>query len=159
MNWLNHFLFSISLLFIFLGKIASINEIIIFTIIFAIFIDLDILFKRYLLKEKSKDNRSWIQEPFGLIFIGIPIGLILSFLIKPISFFLVIIPYASHIFLDYISIHNVFPLSPFSRLKVRVGFIKPLHIYKMFDIRGKFNENHFLILNIILFVWSLLNFY
>ena len=150
MNWLNHFLFSYTLLLLFMKDLISNTEIIIFTIIFALFLDLDFLPRKYILKDK-KATRTFIQEPFGLIIIGLTLGLIFSYFggIKYLG--LVLIPYASHIFLDYITIHKVYALAPFSKKEYQTGFIEPVKPNYQTK-KGKFNENHFFILNLIFFL-------
>lgn len=147
MNLINHFLASIILLFIFLNGIVSIQEMILFTVIFALLTDIDVFIK-YLLKVKQNERRTFIQEPFGLLIIGLPIAILLSYLFKPYYFFLVLIPYSSHIILDYISEHTVSPWAPFSKKKVKTGFI----CHSLDAFKSKFNEAHFFIISLIVFI-------
>lgn len=150
MQWVNHFLFSLTLLIIFLWGIAPLKEMIFFTVIFALFVDFDILLK-LLLKDHSKERRTWVQEPLGFIFLAVPLGLILSYIYASHYFFLVTIPYASHILLDYSTTHHVFPFAPFSKKKIKTGFIKPM--LNLILLKGGFNENHFFLVNLIFFVF------
>lgn len=118
MNPLNHFLFALNMVLIFLDSSVSLFFIVLFCLLFGNLVDLD-----HLLNKKAPwyHKRTWIQEPFGFLVIGFPIAIALSFLNK--SFFLlVLIPYASHLILDYFCIHEAYPLAPFSKLKKREGF-------------------------------------
>jgi membrane-bound metal-dependent hydrolase YbcI (DUF457 family) len=158
MNWITHFLFSMNLLLIFLGSQATIKEMIIFTIIFALFVDLDFIFTTYVLKKEGLNHRTLLQEPFGLLFIGVPIGLLFGYFFQAYYFFLVIIPFFSHIFLDYVTIHNVHPYLPFSKKEIKVGFIRQIiesprrpFINNKPTLKG-FNELHLILLNVILFL-------
>jgi len=97
-----------------------------------------------------KHTRTWIEEPFGLIFIGIPIGLILS-IIKKDYFFMVIVPYGIHIIQDYLTIHEVSPFAPFFKKNIKLGFFKSVPSALWYTGMEKgISENYFLILNIII---------
>jgi len=135
MNQLNHFLFAFILLILFFHNTASLTEILIFSIVFAAMLDLDHLISLTLLKKPFWHHRTWIQEPFGFLFIAIPIATILALLFKSYYFFLVIIPYASHIFLDYLTIHEVSPLAPFSKKEIMEGFVRPYPEPKWFKLK------------------------
>ncbi|MBU1849957.1 MAG: hypothetical protein KKH40_04490, partial [Nanoarchaeota archaeon] len=112
-------------------------------------LDLNQVIGRYLKKSKNH-TRTWIEEPFGLIIIGIPLGLIFS-IIKTEYFFLVIIPFAIHIILDYLVIHEVSPFVPFSNKNIELGFFKsaPPPLWYTGEEKG-ISENYFLILNMII---------
>ena len=103
------------------------------------------------MKKPKKYHRTWIEEPFSLIIIGIPLGLILS-TIKPEYFFLVIIPYTLHIIQDYLTIHEVSPLAPFSKKNVNIGFFKPFPKPSWYKKEKGISENYFLILNIVILI-------
>jgi len=130
---------------------------ILFTIIFALLIDLDFIIRIFVLKQK-KGDRTIVQEPFGLLFIGLPLAILLTYTLKQYYFFLVLIPYASHIFLDYITLHKVFALTPFSKKKFKVGFITPMiadarkvNLKTIFKLKG-FHEHYILLINILIFI-------
>lgn len=147
MNWFNHFLLSFNLLFFILNKKASLKEMVIFTIIFGLLIDLDHAVKWLYGKDKTY-LRSWVQEPFGFLIIGLPIAIILGIFYEPYYFWLVTIPFASHILLDYMTTNEVAPFDPFSKKRFRLGFIRQ---YPAFDVRKKgVSENYMLSLNIIM---------
>jgi membrane-bound metal-dependent hydrolase YbcI (DUF457 family) len=151
MNIINHFLTSFIFLYVFFIEKVIIIEIIIFSLIFGVLIDLNQLIGRKMGKP-SKHTRTWIEEPFGLIFIGIPIGIILS-LIKKEYFFLTIIPFGLHILLDYVTIHEVSPLAPFSKKNINMGFFKSNPPPSWYSGKEKgIPENYFLILNIIIVI-------
>ncbi|MFH1770139.1 MAG: metal-dependent hydrolase [archaeon] len=157
MNWFNHFFFSLNLLLVFFKGEVSLSTMILFTVIFALLVDVDILIKLFIFKSKEKDLKTWTQEPFGVILIGLPAGLILQYLYGPPYLALVLIPYISHIFLDYITVHNVFPLAPFSKKMVKTGFIKPkLWLKDLIDF-SSLNENYVLVLNLIVFVFLMIS--
>ena len=156
MNWLNHFLLSFNLLFLILGKTASLNEIIASSVIFGIMLDLDHAAKWLFTKEK-RYLRTWIQEPFGFAVIGIPIAIILSVLLQPYYFALVLVPYLSHIALDYLTVNEVSPVAPFSKKRFRLGFIRqfPESVYSSAYKKG-ISENYVLAANMLAFafVWQ-----
>lgn len=147
MNKYNHFLTSFNLLFLLFIDSSSIIEIIIFSFIFGVLIDQSQRIGKYL-KKPLHHRRTWIEEPFGFILIGIPIGLSLS-LINKVYFFLVIIPYGMHVLLDYLTIHEVSPLAPFSRKNIKIGFFKSEPPEKWYTGKEKgISESYFLIFNI-----------
>lgn len=140
MNSYNHFIFSIFLCLLFLEFTrTNFFYAVIFSLVFAVLIDLDhiayfkakLKFKTKIIKlKKHKEEEleflrrsshlgpypelhTWLQEPFGLILIGVPIAIALSLINK--NFFpLVIVAMGSHIFLDYLCIFPARPLEPFS---------------------------------------------
>ena len=142
------------LLLLFQHKIRNeigLLELVLFTLIFGVLIDAEMIIG-IIQKKPRKHLRSWIQEPFGLLFIGVPIGLLLS-LIKSEYFLLTIIPFAVHIVLDYFTIHEVSPLAPFSSRKINVGIFKSFPKEKWYTGKEKgISENWFTLLNILLFV-------
>ena len=121
MNPLNHLLVPFVILnYLFPGHYT---EALLFAFFFGPCIDADLAFSLW--RGKPLNHlRTWFQEPFGVLFVGVPAGLLLS-MIKPEYFLFTIIPYASHIMMDYITHHTVSPLAPFSKKKYKVGFIKP----------------------------------
>lgn len=157
MNWINHFLVSFNLIYFLFYEKVSIFMLIAFCIAFGLFLDFDFLTRRYLFKTKGKDLRTFIQEPFGFIFIAIPLGIILSYF-NSIYFWLTTLPFAAHIVLDYVTIHKVFPFSPFSNKKVKTGFIYPV---KTLDVKKMpsfklFNENYITLINLIILILILI---
>ena len=156
MNWLNHFLLSFNLLFWILGETASLKEIAVSSVIFGVLLDLDHAAKKLFTKEKMY-LRTWIQEPFGFAVIGISIAVILSVLVKPYYFALVLVPYLSHIVLDYLTVNEVSPFAPFSKKRFRLGFIRqfPESVYSSSYKKG-ISENYVLAVNILAFalIWQ-----
>lgn len=150
MNPLNHWLFALSLLILLFSEIANLKELMLFALLFGALIDVDMIFGK-LLHKPDRHLRTWFQEPFGFLVVGLPLGLILA-TIKPYYFFLVTIPYFSHIFLDYLTIHEAEPLTPFSKRKVRLGWIKPFPAPQWFKnerIKTGISENYVLLMNVI----------
>ena len=129
MNSISHFFggFIVGMLLLFTRVITLIDIIIILT--FSTLIDLDHVVN-YLRKENRYHLRSFVQEPLAIPMIGIPVGLILSFVFNSfIYFWLVIGVYSSHIILDYICTFEALPLDPFSKKYKKPetkGFIFPL---------------------------------
>ena len=118
MNKMNHFIFALTLCLIFLPpSLLNLSLAIVFSFLFGVAIDYDHDFD---LKDPWYRKRTWVQEPFGLIFIGLPLALVLSRL-DDIFFPLILVPYVSHILLDYLCIFETFPLAPFSSFKKREG--------------------------------------
>ena len=149
MNSLNHFLISVGLLLLLYNQQATINEILIFALIFGVLVDLDVFIK-IVLNKKAEHHRTWLQEPLGIVLIGIPLGLLLS-AVKPYYFFLAVVPYLAHVVLDYLTLHKVRPLAPFSKKQVEVGFFRPYPNAKWLQNNQKgFSENYFLLLNVIM---------
>jgi len=149
MNSVNHFLASVSLLLIFFGDKVNLGEIILFSIVFGVLVDLDLI-TGILLQKPPKHHRTWLHEPFGVLIMGIPAGLLLS-KFNPYYLPLTVIPYASHIILDYLTIHEVSPLAPFLKTPVRLGFIKPFPHPKWLDTDKGISENYFMIPNAAMF--------
>ena len=160
MNFINHFLTAFNLLLLLfqhkIGNGIGLLELFLFALIFGVLIDAEMLIGIFQ-KKPRKHLRSWIQEPFGLLFIGVPIGLLFS-LIKREYFLLTVIPFAVHIVLDYITIHEVSPLAPFSQKNINLGIFKSFPKEKWYTGKwytGKekgISENWFTLLNIVLFV-------
>ncbi len=146
MNSLNHFIFSLAFCLIFL-ELTPLNLffIILFSFVFSVLIDLDHLFSK---NKPWFRRRSWIQEPFGFLFLGLPIAIILSLFNKKF-FLLVCIPYLTHILLDYFCVFETFPLAPFSRIKKREGMGLFIPSSKRWERRIKkgISEKYFLIFN------------
>lgn len=161
MNGINHFIFAINLCLIFLG-ISSSNLvfIILFSLMFGVLLDIDHLFNR---SSQWYHKRTWVQEPVGFVLIGIPLAFAISMLDR-IFLSLVLIPYASHIVLDYLCIFETYPFAPFSKVKKRegLGIFIPDDLFirsknsKMWSKRVKIkniegiSENYFTIFNLIL---------
>lgn len=165
MNKINHYLFSISLCLFFV-KLTIFNFVLVIVFTFLINLLLSI-FHEYYKKEKRPwyHRRTWIEEPFGFIIIGLPIAFILS-MINKMFLVLVLVPYFSHIFLDYLCIFETCPLAPFSTIKKKegLGIFIPDDLFtksenskrwakrvKIKKISG-LSENYFTIFNLILLV-------
>lgn len=151
MNKKNHFLTPFNLLLFLFMKSVSIFEIIIFSFVFGVLLDEEQRIGKYL-KKPIWHTRTWIEEPFGLFLIGFPLGGLLS-LIKKEYFFLTIIPYGIHIILDYLTIHEVSPFSPFYGKNVKLGFFKADPSDPWYTGKEKgISERYFLIFNIIIVI-------
>lgn len=143
MNKYNHFLASFVLLFSLFNKNNSIKEIVFFSLMFGVALDLNQLIGRHLRKPLNH-LRTWIEEPAGLLLIGIPMGLALS-TIKRDYFFMTVIPYATHIIQDYLTIHDVSPLAPFSNRTIKTGIFRPTSTNAWYDAkRGLLSEKYFI---------------
>jgi len=167
MNNLNHFIFSLSLCLLFL-ELSPINlvYIFIFSLLFSNFLDLD-----HKLNKKAPwyKRRTWVQEPFGVILIGLPLAFLLSSINR--NFFaLVLIPYSSHVFLDYLCIFETSPLAPFWRVRKKegLGIFVPDNLFvksenslkwakrvKIKKLKG-ISENYFTLINLLFFTFVLL---
>jgi len=163
MNSLNHFVFAIGACLLFI-PFSLINVLLaaLFSLIFGVLIDCD-----HTLNKKSPwyHKRTWIQEPFGLVTIGLPLSFILG-VIDKIFFILVLVPYATHVLLDYLCVFETFPLAPFSKIKKREGlgifipdglFIKSENSKRWArrieekNIRG-ISENYFTVFNLVFLI-------
>jgi hypothetical protein len=95
----------------------------------SIFMDLDHVVN-LLLKRSKMHLRSFIQEPFAIGMIGIPLGIGLSWIFNDfIYFWLTILLYSLHVVLDYSCIFEAYPLDPFSKRIIKpegYGFIFPI---------------------------------
>ena len=163
MNWLNHFIFAISLSLIFVElNFINLIFVIVFSLLFGVLIDLDHKFNR---RAPWYHKRTWIQEPLGFVLVGLPLALVLS-LINKNFFILVLVPYFSQTLLDYLCVYEAYPLAPFSKIKKKEGwglFIpdnllvksensrKWAERIKVKKIKG-ISENYFTIFNLILFI-------
>jgi len=121
MHSVTHFLVGSSLLLL-IG--SSLPVAITFAFLFAVLIDLDILVGWSLGKPRHH-GRTWVQEPFGLLLVGAPLGIVMERFLTQ-GFLLVTIPYASHIAIDYLSKHEVTPLAPFGRENCNTGVFRRL---------------------------------
>ena len=146
MNWINHFIFSIICLKSIVEQ-ASFSEIIIFSLLFSVLVDLDLAYS-IINRNPRHHLRTWVQEPLAILIIGLPIAVILS-LVKPYYLLMVLIPYASHVLLDYITIHEVEPFAPFSKKKINVGIVRAFPAKPAIKA---VSEHYMLMLNIILLV-------
>ncbi|KAG9396718.1 hypothetical protein J8273_1736 [Carpediemonas membranifera] len=108
------------LLFLFNANITC-TEIVLFCIVFGSCIDLNQKLGK-LLGHPSHHLRTFIEEPFGPLLVGVPVAFALSRL-NPLYAPCVLIPYICHICCDYITIHSVCPLAPFSGRIRRVGWL------------------------------------
>ncbi|MDY6778874.1 MAG: hypothetical protein SVU32_09485 [Candidatus Nanohaloarchaea archaeon] len=121
MNPVTHLLFSITVMLLGFYPEVSMLEIVIFSLVFSVFLDMDMLIAKVIYRPYDR-LRTWIQEPAGFFIIGVPVGLVLSTL-QQYYLYLTLVPYALHIVLDYMSTYTVSPLAPFDPYKVdRRGF-------------------------------------
>lgn len=148
MQFYDHLMASFTVLFLLFHNSVSLPEIIVFAVVWGVLIDTDQLIGRYI-KKPVGHRRTWIEEPFGLLFFGVPAGLILS-AFKPEYFLMTIIPYGLHIVMDYISIHKVSPLAPFSDREYLVGFIRAFPRYNWCTEEHKgIPEYYFTVINVL----------
>lgn len=76
-------------------------------------LDLDHLYK---FNSRPKNHlRTFIQEPFGFLILGIPSAIILAYFLGYIYFWVVFCLYGIHIIADYCCIFETYPLDPFNR--------------------------------------------
>lgn len=135
MNSLNHALTALTLtLLVVRVDAAGVLEALTATLVFAVLIDLDHRLSRgapwYL-------RRTWVQEPLGLLVIGFPTALALSLATgNPELAALVLVPYTSHVALDYLCIFEARPLAP---LTAKVVKREGLGIFYPDDLVGSEN--------------------
>ncbi len=78
------------------------------------FMDLDHIVT-HLLKKSKYHLRSFVQEPFGILFLGVPVGLLLFWLFGDfIYFWLCFLLFNVHVALDYVCVFETYPLDPFT---------------------------------------------
>jgi len=141
MNLINHFFIAFNILFILFNKSASVSEIVFFSLMFSVLIDFDQIIGKYLGKPEYH-RRTWLEEPLGLVFFGIPISLVLG-TIKTVYLPMTVISYATHIILDYLFIHEVSPFAPFYNKCVKVGFFKSMFLFPPFkEFLNKYYYGH-----------------
>ncbi len=159
MNKYNHFLTGFNVLFLIFMRSVSVIEIILFSYVFGVLIDKTQKLGPNFEKKPTYHKRMWIEEPFGLILVCVPLGAILS-LIKPQYFLMAVIPYAIHILLDYMVVHEVCPLAPFSNKNVWLKGIFKAEPSKKWHkwTKGKPSENYLIVANVI-FLTLLMGFY
>jgi membrane-bound metal-dependent hydrolase YbcI (DUF457 family) len=150
-NGINHFLFSFSLNILLFQEYLSLRMIILMTIIFSVFIDVDQIITYMKNGQDNGHLRTWLQEPLGFFLIFVPLAWILSF-VNPYFFPLVLLTVSSHILLDYITIHKVKPLSPVRRRERMIGFVKPYPEKKWMNKQRGISEMYFLAANTLFFV-------
>ncbi len=133
----------------------DLSAILVMCMIFSVFIDYDHIYTKYI-KKKKRHFRTWMQEPFAIILIGLPIGLILGNLIDMSLLYLVLIVYTSHILLDYLCVFEASPLAPFDNKpykKTGTGIFK---MTRKGRFKNKIYQKYFEIFNNVLFVILLL---
>ena len=151
MNFWNHFLTSFSVLYLIFQNRTGVIEIFVFAVVFGVLIDADQLIG-YLLGKPEEQKSLWIHEPFGFLFFGVPIASILLFF-NTNYFLMSLIPYALHIIQDYLTIHVVRPLAPFSNKIRLVGWIRAWPAYSWYTSKHKgISENYYLLANLCFFV-------
>lgn len=164
MNSYNHFLFSLSLCLLLLPPTPA-NAVlaVLFSLVFGVLIDLDHVVNK---RAPWYHKRTWLQEPLGLIIVGLPLALVLSLVIEERLALLILVPYSSHILLDYLCVFEARPLAPFLSLKKKEGwglfipddpFVKTENSKRWArrvrekGIRG-ISENYFTVFNLLLLV-------
>ena len=160
MHPINHFLIAFTLIFSLFHKLVSIEEIFVFSFVFGVLVDLDLIVG-WLSGLNGTRVRSWFQEPLGLVLLGLPLGLLLSvWYVNSVYVLLVIIPWGSHIVADYLAFHVVRPLAPFSNKTMFVGWFRPLmHSEMKGDGRKSLSEGWVtLVVSLILVVMLLIIF-
>ncbi|MBN1793255.1 hypothetical protein JW826_06240 [Candidatus Woesearchaeota archaeon] len=151
MNSYNHFITSFIILVVLFFNKVSIVEIVLFALVFGVLIDGNQTIGKRMRKPEAH-KRTWIEEPFGVLFLGVPLGLLLSS-IKKEYYLLTVIPYAVHVAQDYLTIHEVSPLAPFSRKNMKTGFFKSSPAASWYTGNEKgVSEKYFLALNILALV-------
>ena len=128
MNTLTHIIAGCIFGFIlFFNREIYLYDIILF-IFLSIYMDLDHIYS-WLKKKPKKHLRTFIQEPFGILIIGLPTGIILFYMFNEIIYFwLSLILYIVHISLDYMCIFEAYPLDPFNKKIIKkegYGFVLP----------------------------------
>ena len=115
MHGLAHLLFAVNIcLLISLFYPLQLHNILLASVIFSLCIDMDHWFSEK--RQRSNDHlKTWIQEPFGLVFVALPIALILWYFLSVEWFILTLVTYGSHILLDYLSKNESSPLAPFNK--------------------------------------------
>src|SRR3989338_3625541 len=112
MNPINHVLTSYILLYLIFSESATAAELFVFAVVFGALIDINKLLGRWM-RKPLHHQRTWIEEPFGVLLVGVPAGLALS-LIKSEYFWMTLLPYAVHVLQDYLAVHEVSLLARFS---------------------------------------------
>jgi hypothetical protein len=153
MNSLTHFLFALNMLLLFFRD-ESVLTLCLFAVVFGALLDIDQI-PSFFAKKKTNFRRTWMQEPFGLVVLGIPLDIMAHYILGT-PFFMVIIPYVSHLFLDYISLHEVAPYSPFKKKIVQTGFIKPFPCPEWNKQKKGISEIYILLANAILSIFLII---
>lgn len=153
MNPLNHFLTNLNVLLLVGFSGISIFEMVVFALIFGVVLDLNQIVGA-MIKKPINHRRTWVEEPFGIIILGLPLGFLLYF-IEPNYLPITIISYACHIGLDYLTIHEVSPFSPFFDKKIKTGVFKSFPRAAWFKGNKGISENYVTLLNIILLAVAL----
>ena len=119
-------------------------------------IDLDHLYK---MNSRPRNHlRTFIQEPFSLLIIALPAGLILNYFFGPDPnyFWAVMCLYTTHIIADYVCIFETYPLDPFNKSIVKkegMGIVVTLEkdfMNRKDEFKNKISEIYFIIGFIIL---------
>lgn len=129
MNSVNHFLFAFNICYVLFHNKVNISTIALFSFAFGVLIDFDMLYGKAK-KLPTELYHTWIQKPFGFFVLGIPLGAYFSMTNNSIYFFLVTIPYASHIILDILTQHYYQFLLPFSKKVYKIGYFRPYPQFK-----------------------------
>ena len=154
LNSITHFLIGIAIGSLFFNQTLFSIENIIIILIFSNLLDLDHLF---MYKYRSKYHlRTFIQEPFAILIIGIPSALISGHFLGSNYFWAVLSIYSAHIIADYVCIFETWPLDPFNtKIVKREGYGIILPLSKVWQERKaefprKINEKYILIFLIFL---------
>lgn len=117
-NSLNHFVFAFSVALLFMKPdLHGFMLALMGALVFGVLIDLD-----HKLNKNAPwyHKRTWVQEPLGLLIVGLPLACFLGFFDQQL-FYAVLAPYASHVLLDYLCVFEAEPFAPLLRIKKREG--------------------------------------
>lgn len=118
MNALSHFLAGLIVaILILFNQFFTFVEVIII-IVFSNLVDLDHIVTKYLGKSEYH-LRTFVQEPIGMIIIGVPSAILLGILIAPEYFWLVLALCGTHLALDYVCVFETYPLDPITTKVVK----------------------------------------
>ena len=126
MHSATHFVTAFTLSYILVSKLVPLEVIIVWSLLFGVFVDLDIVLGS-IYRSRKGFLRTCFQEPFGLLVGGLPLALASTYIFNNWAYsLLVLVPWGSHIVLDYLAVREVRPLLPFSEKKILVGFFRPI---------------------------------
>ncbi|MHA1298659.1 MAG: hypothetical protein ACTSO9_04350 [Candidatus Helarchaeota archaeon] len=124
MNMVTHFFLGLFVGTFFFGENIFKVENILIILIFSNALDLDHLYR---FRTRPKNHlRTFIQEPFALLIIGVPAGVISGYFLGFEYFWTVLALFSAHIVGDYLCIFETWPLDPFNTKIVKkegMGFI------------------------------------
>ncbi|MHA1377017.1 MAG: hypothetical protein ACTSRG_01420 [Candidatus Helarchaeota archaeon] len=134
--------------FFFGNELFSFQNVLII-LVFSNGLDLDHLYK---FNSRPKNHlRTFVQEPFGFLIIGVPSAILLGCVLGPIYVWTVLSLYSNHIIADYLCIFDAYPLDPFNKKIVKregMGIILTLErewLKRSSNFPNKINEGAVLI--------------